>query len=418
MTTNLISPLLRVGAVLVAALSWACVATAASGATYEVTVRAAGVARQQSIVTFRLPETGAQWRLRDERGSELPLQVTGNEGAFVLPDLKAGASVRFRLEAGASAAGGASDAVTLRRAEGKITARVGEHVVLSFQEEKSTPPDPKIEELYRRGGYIHPVFSPSGTLVTGDYPPDHYHHHGIWFAWVKTAYEGRSPDFWNVQDHLGRVDFKGVERFWSGAVHGGIVARFQSIDILAAPPKAVIDETWDLRVYRVGQEAGRPYWMFDLASNQRLLGESVLKLLEYRYGGIGIRGHRQWDGTGHKTRFLTSTGERDRIKAHESRAVWCHMGGIVDGRFTGIATLSHPENFRSPEPMRVNPKIPLLNFAPSQAGDWEMRPGRDYVWRYRFIVQDGEPDQAWIEGRWRDYAKPAEVTIVPLKVKS
>jgi hypothetical protein len=91
------------------------------------------------------------------------------------------------------------------------------------------------------------------------------------------------------------------------------------------------------------------------------------------------------------------------------------MGGLVDGRLTGIATLAHPTNFRFPEPMRVNPKIPLLNFAPSQAGDWEMVPGKTYVWRYRFIVHDGEPEQAWLEARWRDYAEPVTVTVEKTK---
>jgi hypothetical protein len=173
---------------------------------------------------------------------------------------------------------------------------------------------------------------------------------------------------------------------------------------------SVVDDLWEVRIYAAGDGA-RPYRMFDLISSQRIIGDSPLELPEYRYGGIGIRGHEQWIGTGDKTRFLTSTGERDRIKAHESRAVWCHMGGLVDGKFTGIATLSHPTNFRSPEPMRVNPKIPFLNFAPSQAGNWEMMPGRTYVWRYRFIVHDGEPDQAWLEARWRDYANPPVVVV-------
>lgn len=397
-------------------LGWlaSIVATAAFGASYDVTVMAGKLSRDQSVVSFQLREAGANWRLRDAAGREIPVQVKGGEAVFMVDHLPAGAKASYRLESsapGSSPAGG----VRLERANGKITARFAGEPILSFQEEKSVPPDPKIESFYSRGGYIHPVFSPSGVVVTGDYPPDHYHHHGIWFAWVKTQYEGRHPDFWNVQDKLGRLDFKGVEDVWSGPVHGGLHARFHSIDILAPTPKAVVDDRWELRIYAVGG-GGRRYRMFDLISTQRILGDSPLKLEEYRYGGIGIRGHEQWIGTGDKTRFLTSTGERDRIKAHESRAVWCHMGGLVNGKFTGIATLSHPTNFRSPEPMRVNPKIPLLNFAPSQAGDWEMLPGQTYVWRYRFIVQDGEPDQAWLDARWRDYAEPAVATISPARL--
>jgi hypothetical protein len=381
----------------------------AAAERYRVSVAAGDIAREQSLTTFRLPVAGAHWSLRDGAGRDIPLQTREGDGTFVLSRLAAGASASFVLERAASPAP-ADTAVRLERADGIIHARTAGRTILGFQEDVSTPRDPAIPAYYRRGGYLHPVFSPAGTLVTGDYPPDHFHHHGIWFAWVKTEYEGRTPDFWNVQDKLGRLDFKGVEAVWSGPVHGGLQARFHSIDILAPTPKPVVDDLWEVRIYAVGQ-GPRPYHVFDLISTQHIIGRSTLKLPEYRYGGIGIRGHEQWIGTGDKTRFLTSTGERDRIKAHESRAVWCHMGGLVDGKLTGIATLSHPANFRSPEPMRVNPKIPFLNFAPSQAGDWEMVPGRSYVWRYRFIVHDGEPDQSWLDARWRDYANPPVVTV-------
>lgn len=385
----------------------------ARAAAYRMTVAAGDVPREQSVATFRLPDSRQQgWRLRDSQGREVPLQIREGEGAFIVRRLAAGSTESYRLESGTSEA--RVEGVNLKREGGRIVVRTGEDRLLDFQEEKSTPPDPGIADYYSRGGYIHPVYSPAGIVVTGDYPPDHFHHHGIWFAWVKTEYEGRHPDFWNVQDKLGRLDFKGVEGLWSGPVHGGILARFHSIDILAPEPKAVVDDRWELRIYAIGR-GPQAYRMFDLVSTQHIIGNSPLKLPTYRYGGIGIRGNEQWIGEGDKTRFLTSTGERDRIKAHESRATWCHMGGLVDGKFTGIATLAHPENFRSPEPMRVNPKIPFLNFAPSQAGDWEMVPGRTYTWRYRFIVHDGEPDKDWLDARWRDYASPVQVTLEAVK---
>lgn len=393
-------------------LSCALCSSVAVAATpsFTLTIDAGDVRREQSVATFPLPAAGGNWRLRDGAGREVPLQVRGKEAAFVIGELAAGAKATYRLEAGTSAKSG--EGVRLERADGRIAATVGRAAVLSFQEQPATPANPKIKDVYKRGGYIHPVFSPGGIRVTDDYPADHFHHHGIWFAWVKTEYEGRHPDFWNVGDDTGRIDFQGVGEFWSGSVHGGLTAKFQSIDLKAPAPKPVVDEQWEVRVYTVG-EGARRYRMFDLVSTQRILGDSPLKLPVYRYGGVGIRGHEQWIGKGDKTKFLTSTGERDRIKAHESRAAWCHMGGLVDGKPTGIATLAHPANFRSPEPMRVNPNIPFLNFAPSQAGDWEMVPGKTYVWRYRFIVQDGEPDQAWLESRWQDYAKPVAVTISP-----
>ena len=61
--------------------------------------------------------------------------------------------------------------------------------------------------------------------------------------------------------------------------------------------------------------------------------------------------------------------------------------------------------------MRIHPTEPFFNFAPSQAGDWEIRPGEEYVSKYRFVVLDGKPDKAFLDQLWQDYAFPAEVTL-------
>jgi hypothetical protein len=88
------------------------------------------------------------------------------------------------------------------------------------------------------------------------------------------------------------------------------------------------------------------------------------------------------------------------------------LGGQVDGQPCGIAILIHPENFRFPQPLRLNPKNPQLCIAPSQGGDWAIEPGKPYVSRYRFAVTDGAADAAAIERAWNDYAHPPKATLV------
>ena len=87
------------------------------------------------------------------------------------------------------------------------------------------------------------------------------------------------------------------------------------------------------------------------------------------------------------------------------------MGGQVDGAPAGLAVLIHPDNFRAPQPLRLNPKNPQLCVAPSATGDWEITPGKPYVSRYRFILADGPADKAELERLWNDYAKPPVVTV-------
>ena len=84
-------------------------------------------------------------------------------------------------------------------------------------------------------------------------------------------------------------------------------------------------------------------------------------------------------------------------------------GAVEPGGFAGIAILDHPENFRSPQPMRVHPTEPFFCYAPSQLGDWEIGEESDYPSRYRFVTFEGEPDPGLLDRLWNDYAHPPEV---------
>ena len=252
------------------------------------------------------------------------------------------------------------------------------------------------------------MFTPSGRSITDDYPADHYHHHGIWFAWTKTEFEGRHPDFWNVGDGTGKVEFVSLDRTWSGAVQAGFVSRNRYVDVSAPAPITVLNEEWKVTVYNVGR-SGRGYRMFDLVSTQNLATSSPLNLPEYRYGGIGFRGHRQWLEK-NNCDFLTSEG-KDRNNGHATRARWCHIGGKIDGQPAGMAILDHPDNFRSPQAMRINPDQPFFCYSPSLIGDWKIEPGKPYISRYRFVVYDGLPDRNEIDRLWNDYASPVQVSI-------
>jgi hypothetical protein len=44
---------------------------------------------------------------------------------------------------------------------------------------------PGVPEDRRRACYLHPVWTPGGTIVTDDFPADHYHHRGIFWAWPR-----------------------------------------------------------------------------------------------------------------------------------------------------------------------------------------------------------------------------------------
>lgn len=276
--------------------------------------------------------------------------------------------------------------------------------LLEYQAEPGPFPRDNIPELFRRGGYLHPLRTRSGRMVTDDFPRNHLHHHGVWWAWTRTEFDGRKPDFWNMGQGKGRVEFVAVDGTWQGPVHGGFQSRHRFVDLTAPQPAVALEESWEVTVYDLAS-AGPNWWFFDLVSTQRCATASPLRLPEYHYGGIGLRGNWAWNGATN-AQFLTSDGETNRVKAHAQRSRWCDVSGSIDNAIAGIAVLGHPSNFRAPQPMRIHPDEPFFCYAPQQLGGMEIKPGESYVSRYRFVIHDGPMTRAELDRLWNDFAHP------------
>ena len=388
------------------------VSPSAPAAEYRITVRAGDHDRRDTPVVFELPEAARDYRaLEAPDGERLPLQV-GPDGAatFVLPGLAAGSEVTYRL-AGLDPADDTAPWVETVEADGRLRFTVAGRPALYYQAEKRPFPRPDINPILKRGGFLHPVLSPSGRTVTSSYPPRHTHHQGIWSPWTRTAFQGRNPDFWNMHGGSGTVEFKAIDDYWSGPVHGGFRARHRFVDLSADEPVVALHETWEVRLFQTAA-AERRHHLFDLRKFQETATSDPLVLVEHHYGGLGFRGHDDWMGA-EETQFLTSEGVTDRVEGNGTRTRWTHIGGRVDGEPTGIAILCHPENFRFPQPVRLHPREPFFCYAPSQLGDWEITPEEPYTARYRFVVTDGEADPDELERFWNDYAHPPEVRVEP-----
>lgn len=383
-----------------------------------------------SMVWFALPSARADWTLEIPQAAsskssiprllriELPgaaprdtyVEATTKSAGVLRAQVIPGTSQQYFLQTPSGFSGRLRVQRPTRRAALPIQMSTNDHriefkssgkILMGFQSEAGTFPRPDIKPIFRRGGYFHPLVTPSGRWVTDDFPTNHVHHHGVWFAWTKTEFDGRSPDFWNMGDGKGRVEFAELKRLDLGPLFAGLDLRNRYVDLTSGTAIEVLSETWEARV--IAPWSDQSARILDLSVSQVCSTSQPLKLPEYRYGGAGLRGHGSWDGTDH-AHFLTSNGETDRVKAHATRARWCAMWGFVEGKSCGIAVLAHPSNFRAPEPIRVHPSEPFLNFAPSQAGDFEIKPGSTHRMNYRYVVFDGEPDREAIEQAWNDYA--------------
>ena len=385
--------------------------TAAQRSLPTLVVDPGPIARPETVVNFPLPRgvNGESLQLRALDGDAVtPLQITKDRRAwFIARGLQAGNVTRYRIEPSLDRT--ETTPVAEARADNDgIDLRLWEQSVLHYRTDKHKLPNNDIKPIFKRAGYIHPLRTPTGRIVTDDYPPNHVHHHGIWSAWTKTEFQGRKPDFWNMGSGTGTVEFEAVLDTWSGRTHAGFRARHRYVDLSAPSPTTVLTEVWEVTLYAAGQSK-TPLRMFDLTSTQELVTSSPLVLPEYHYGGLGFRGPRAWDGAAN-TIFLTSEG-KNRSNGHATRARWCYIGGTVNTAQAGIVILGHPQNFRAPQPMRIHPTEPFFNWAPSQLGRWEITAAQPYISRYRVIVLDGPPDVHAIERLWQDYADPVKANV-------
>ncbi|MEQ9065297.1 MAG: DUF6807 family protein, partial [Gimesia chilikensis] len=214
--------------------------------------------------------------------------------------------------------------------------------------------------------------------------------------------------FWEIKSNKGRVRFHKLLSKQSGPVFGELQVEQEFVDLTGTAEKVALKEIWTIRVWNQ-LEANPEYWMYDITSNARCASDSPLYLPEYHYGGMAIRGGRGW--TKENCRFLTSNG-KTREDGNHDRSRWCDISGrqTADESFSGFTILSHPQNFRFPEPVRIHPSMPYMVFTPSVLGDWKIEPGTPNISRYRFLVHDG-PALSNTDQLWNSYAHPPQVAL-------
>jgi hypothetical protein len=381
-------------------------------------IEAAQEERVDARVTYRLPvpANGRALRLVETTGGRetpVPTQLDAETLWWIAAGKTPAAATRmYRLAAGSSSA--AAPQITIADSGQAVEASFDSKPLLRYNKAHVEPP-PGVNKRHGRSAHLHPVWTPRGTVVTDELPPDHLHQSGIFLAYTKTVFEGRGVDFWNLGGGQGRVRFKQLDRIASGPVFGEIQVQQEHVDLLAGDEikgvgaveggKVALNETWNIRVWNAGWQSG--YWLLDITSRSVAATNNPLRMPEYHYGGMAIRGARPW--TPDHVHFLTSAGD-NRRQGNHTRVRWCDMTGVSDGQTAGATLMTHPDNFRFPEPLRIHPTMPYMVYTPSFVGAWEIQPGRDHFSRYQFVIHDGELEPATLERLWRDFASPLVAT--------
>lgn len=382
----------------------------------------AGNTRTNAAASFPLPAAlpeGMSWRLVETTGGQEKLVATQQPPDeprlwwVVEGPLPLGQTRTYRLEAGQPQV--QTSRVQISDSEQAIEVTVADRKLLRYNR-AHVEPGADVDPRHGRSAHLHPVWSPSGVVVTDEFPPDHLHQSGVFLSYPRTRFEGRTVDFWNLAEGKGRVRFQALKSATGGAVFGEFQAEHAFVDLTSESNqgelgkvtggKVALQESWRVRVWPAGLDAG--YWLLDVESKLRCATKSPLVFPEYHYGGMAIRAARSWT-PGHVT-FLTSEGA-ERLPGNHSRPKWCDIRGSVENRAAGIAAMTHPSNFRFPEPLRIHPTMPYMVYTPQFLGEFTLEPGQEQRAHYRWVVHDGQLTPDALNQLWLDFAEPLTAVV-------
>lgn len=301
-----------------------------------------------------------------------------------------------------------------KRDEESLTIYKNNNPVLSYRYKEMYPPE-GVDSLFKRSGFIHPLFSPGGEVLTNIQPSDHYHHYGIWGPWTLTHIDDREVDFWNLAKGEGTVEFVSFLSEVTGDIYSGFKVLQNHIDFNnGAGNQIALNEVLEVRVWNIDKKV----WIIDYITTINTPLANGILFDAYRYGGgVGFRATEQWNKD--NSTIFTSEG-KSRVDADGSRARWCIIKGAADvnEKQSGILFMSNPSNRQHPEPMRVWPMDAnegrgdvFFEFTPIRYEPWHIMPGQDYKLSYRMVVFDGEMSKETAEAYFKSFANSPNIRI-------
>lgn len=200
-----------------------------------------------------------------------------------------------------------------------------------------------VPERFRRSSYIHPVWSPSGAVLTDDFPADHYHHSGIFWRWPSVVWRGRLYNHWDYNGGM-KTEFEA----WLGRETGPICAVLGVRNgWYVEGERVAVEEVWIRAWPQVGM--GYPVDVtVRLRAEEPGLTIGGEPLDGKGYGGFSIRFAPREEG-------VIALEEGPQSDRFEAPSPWCDYSGVFGGELAGIATFLGDEHPGQPAKWFLRP---------------------------------------------------------------
>lgn len=276
----------------------------------------------------------------------------------------------------------------------KIEVSRGAKTLLTYQFATVPVPEPLKGKKYAepRSNYLHPLYSPDGEVLTRDFPNDHPHHRGVYWAWPEVYYKGQKKDLHALQGVFARP-----------------VKVAKPVKAIGTSPGIEAENVWkwnddeeivrEHAIIRVSGAPGGGYFVdFELSFRAMVDGVSIARRGQRLYGGLNLR--------------TTLSGEQKIIEHTDPngatpRRSFAQIAGIPAGgkKHAAIAILQHADNPRYPGDWIKYPKIAWLQPTFPAAGEkFALSKDKPLLLRYRYWVQSGKgASNQELARAWDDY---------------
>ena len=285
-----------------------------------------------------------------------------------------------------------------RNQEGFLVAENGRPVLFYQLAPKS------LKGKYERANYIHPLHDLDGGVLTEDFPADHLHQRGVFWAWHQIYVKGeRVSDQWTTENAIWEVKDARVLRIDKNSAAVKVRLHWKSPNWLDAQgnQKPFVEEQTVVRVHRA--EAGIRKVDFEIRLAALEDGVSIGGSEDDKgYGGFSARVRLPSD-----IRFTGAAGKLTPETTAIEAGSWVDFSGSYGspGNKSGVAILCHPSTANFPQPWILRDQDSMQNpvYPGNQAAP--LRRGEPLILRYRMVIHRGDASRAKLDELQAAYEK-------------
>jgi hypothetical protein len=228
-----------------------------------------------------------------------------------------------------------------------------------------------------RSDYIHPLYGLENEPITKDWPVEHPHHRGIYWAWPEVDWHGQRGDLHALQLVFARPTGK------CGMASGAVFAQIEAENEWRWGDRVpIVRERAIIRAY-CATARGR---YVDLDLRFEALGDPVLLARRgaEHYGGLNIR-----LAAVRNQQLVTRTG----VPGSEPRQAWSDLAGTFAGAVkpSGLAVFQHAANPQYPGDWISYPELNWLQPTfPASGKRNELKKDQPLALKFRLWIHPGE----------------------------